>query len=171
MNSGMRFYRRFSKAAEHFFVRAPRAESAAAARGGVCQARAADGAWRSRCSSVVVGMQDEEHIDRALQHGIGCVFRFGHLPEHAEEVAREGQVVVRIYERQPAAVAIGEGGDRRHLGDKAPGLQLARSRIVDVSCVRVVRRERADGADEHAHGMGIVVEAIDELLDVLVDHR
>ena len=42
------------------------------------------------------------------------------------------------------------------------------SLVVDVVGVRVEGREGADGGDEHAHRVGVVAEALHEVLDVLV---
>ena len=68
-------------------------------------------------------------------------------------------------------VAEGVGGDARHLGDQPVRLQPARLGVEDVLGVRVERRQRADGAEEHAHRVRVVAEPLHELLDVLVQHR
>src|SRR3712207_7010170 len=49
-----------------------------------------------------------------------------------------------------------------------PYTTLFRS-VVDQLRVRVEGREAADGAEEHAHRVGVVAVALHELLDVLVD--
>ncbi len=63
------------------------------------------------------------------------------------------------------------GRDGRRLGDEPVNLLLPGCGVEDQLAVRIERRHRADGADEHAHRMGIVGEALHELLDVLVHHR
>src|SRR4029077_20876657 len=48
---------------------------------------------------LVVGMQDEKHVERMLQSRIRAVFRFGGAKEHIEEIAGVPEFVVRINER------------------------------------------------------------------------
>ena len=67
----------------------------------------------------MVGVQDEEHVERLLQARVGLVLGLGHLEEHGQEVARVREVVVGVDVGQPEAVAVGEGGEGRHLGDEA----------------------------------------------------
>ena len=61
--------------------------------------------------------------------------------------------------------------DRRHLRDEADALEPPALGIADVLRVRVERRERADGPEEHPHRMRVVPEPLEELLDVDVDVR
>jgi predicted ATP-dependent protease len=58
--------------------------------------RAADVAHRVRAAVLlVVGVQDEEHVERALEHRVRLVAQLGHLEQHVQEVAGEAQLVVR----------------------------------------------------------------------------
>ena len=102
--------------------------------------------------------------------GFGLEAGLGHLPEHGEEVVGEVEGVVGIDERHAHAEAVGGGGQRRHFGDEADDLLVARLGIEDLLGVEVEGREGGDGRDQHAHGMGVVVEALQEALaHVLVD--
>ena len=72
----------------------------------------------------------------------------------------------------PDAEAVGGGGQGRHLGDEPDDLLVAGLGVEDVLGVEVEGRERGDGRDQHAHGVGVVVEALEEALaHVLVDER
>ena len=134
--------------------------------------RAADAAHRARAAILlVVGVQDEQDVERALEHRARLVLELRHLEQHVQEVARKAQVVVGVDVRPADAVTIRVGGNRRHLGDEPPHLLPARFLFVDSLGVGINRRERGDDRDEHAHRMGVVLEALHELLDVLVDHR
>ena len=117
----------------------------------------------------MVGVQDPEHLERLLQTGIGLVLDLRHLEHHREEVARVGEVVVGIDVGQPEVVAVGEGGERRHLRDQPNGRHVPLHLVVDVLGVGVEGRQRAGGGEQHPHRVGVVAEALDELLDVLVD--
>ena len=134
--------------------------------------RAADRAHRvGRAVLLVIGVQDEEHVERAFEHRVGLVVELGHLEQHREEIAGVAEFVVGIDVGQAAGMAIGEGRKRRHFADQAAGLEPARFEVVNIVGVGIKRRERADGADQHPHRMRVVAEALHELLDVLMHHR
>ena len=134
--------------------------------------RAADAAHRAgRAVLLVVGVQDEQHVERALERRVRLVLHLGHLEQHVQEVAGEAEVVVGVDVGPADAVAIGVGGNGRRLGDQPVDLLAPRLGVEDLLAVRIERRHRADGADEHAHRVGVVGEALHELLDVLVHHR
>src|SRR5579875_2871675 len=134
--------------------------------------RAADHARRGGGAVLlVVGVEDEEHVERPLEDGVRRVLELGHLEEHREEVAGVGQLVVRVDVRQAAAVAVGEGGDRGHLADQPPRLHPPRLEVHHVLRVGIEGRERPDRADDDAHRVGVVAEPLDEALDVLVEER
>ena len=65
-------------------------------------------------------------------------------------------------------MAVGEGGEGRDLGDQPDRRHVALLGVVDVLRVRVEGRERADVGEQHPHRVGVVAEALVELLDVLV---
>ena len=57
--------------------------------------------------------------------------------KHVHEVFRIAQIVVRIYVRMAAAVAIGVGRQRGHLGDQADNLALPGSSVANVPRLRI----------------------------------
>ena len=104
--------------------------------------------------------------------GSASNLRLGHLPEHGEEVGREVERVVGVDEGHADAEAVRGGRQRRHLGDQADDLLVAGLGVEDVLGVEIEGGQGGDGRDEHPHGMGVVVEALEEALaDVLVDER
>ena len=134
--------------------------------------RAADVPHRAGAAVLlVVGVQDEEHVERALENRVRLVARLGHLEQHVQEVARVAELVVGQHVGAADGVPERVGGDARHLGDQPDRLQPARVDVEDVLRVRVEGRQRAHRAQEHAHRVRVVAEALEELLDVLVEHR
>jgi hypothetical protein len=119
----------------------------------------------------VIGVQDEQHVERPLEHRVRAVLELGHLEEHVQEVAREAEVVVRVDVRAADAVTVRVGGDARDLRDQPQDLQPARVLVKHLLRAGVDRREQAAGREKDAHGMGVVLEPLHELLDVLVQHR
>src|SRR4051794_21302208 len=132
--------------------------------------RRADVAHRAgRAVLLVVGVQDPQHVERALDPGVGLVLDLGHPVHHREEVAGVREVVVGIDVREAEVVAIRERRQGRDLGDQANGRHVALFLFLDVLRARVEGRQRADRCLQHAHRVGVVAEAVEELLDVLVD--
>jgi len=65
---------------------------------------------------------------------------------------------------------VGGGGQRGHLGDQADDLLVPGLGVEDVLGVQVERGEGGYRGYEHPHGVGVVVEALQEAFaDVLVD--
>ena len=119
---------------------------------------------------LVVGVEDEQHVHRPREHGIDLVV--ADLPHHVQEVRRVRQVVVGLVEGEPDREAMAHGGDRRGLRDEPQDLTLPGSGIADVLGALVEGAECGERRDEHAHRVGVVVEAVDEALaHVLVDER
>ena len=134
--------------------------------------RRADAAHRvRRAVLLVVGVQDPEDVERALEPRVGLVLGLGHLEHHREEVAGVGQLVVRIDVGEAEVVPVREGGERRHLGDQADARHVALDLVVDLLRVRIEGGERAGRGEQHPHRVRVVAEALHELLDVLVDER
>ena len=127
---------------QHGFVRAA-VQRTVERRGGAGQrrvridVRAADVAHRARRAVLlVIGVQDEQHVERPLERRVRLVLQLGHLEQHVQEVAGEAQVVVGIDVRAADAVAVGIGGNRRHLRDQPVDLLLARLLVEDLLAVR-----------------------------------
>ena len=67
---------------------------------------------------LVIGVEDEQHAQCALEHGIWLVLQFRRLEHHVQEIAFIAQVVVRIGVLHPDPVTIRECCNCRHLGDQ-----------------------------------------------------
>ena len=117
----------------------------------------------------VVGVEDEEHVERPREARVRLVLHFRLLEHHREEVLGEVEVVVRVDVGQPHVVAVGEGGERRHLGDQPHRGHVALFGVVDLLRVGVEGGERTDAGEQHPHRVRVVAEALEELLEVLVD--
>ncbi len=125
-----------------------------------------------RAVLLVVGVQDEQHVERMGEHGVGLEAGLGDLPHHREEVGAEVERVVRVDEGHADAEAVGGCGEGRHLRDQPDDLLLTGLLVEDALGVQVEGGKRGDGGDEHAHRVGVVVEALEEPLSyVLVDER
>ena len=66
----------------------------------------------------VVGVQDEENIERAFESGIGTVLQLRGAEEHVQEIAAIAQIVVGIRERHSQTVPISKRRQRGHLADR-----------------------------------------------------
>jgi hypothetical protein len=117
----------------------------------------------------VVGVEGEQHVQGMLEHRVGVVLGLPHLPHQVEEVAGVRQLVVGERVGVALGVAVGVGGQGGDLGDQPDNLTAAHGRVVDLLGVGVEGRQRPNRPDQDAHGVGVVVEAVDELLDVLLD--
>src|SRR5205814_7369540 len=117
----------------------------------------------------VISVKDEENVERAFERRIRTITRFGGAEKHVQKIAGIAEIVVRIDKRHAERVAISEGGDRGHFTDQAKRLFLARFRVQDVLRVVVERGKPGDGGDHHAHGMGVVMKAVEKCLDAFVN--
>ena len=119
----------------------------------------------------MVGVQDEQHVQRMLEDRVRLVLELRRLPHHVEEVAGVRQVVVRVGVAHADRVPVRERGECRDLRDQAGDLEPAYLLVVDRLGLGIERRECTDRADQNAHRVRVMMEAVDELLDVLVDER
>ena len=141
-------------------------------RVGVGVGRADRAHGRGAAVLLVVGVQDEQHVERPRQRGVGVVARLRDLPHHRQEVRGEPERVVGVHERHADAEPVARRRQRGHLGDEPDDLLVAVLGVVDVIGFGVEGRQRGDGGHEHAHRVGVVVEALEEpLAHVLVDVR
>ena len=117
----------------------------------------------------MVGVQDEQDVQGTLEHRMGAVFHFRGLEHHVQEVARVAQIIVGVRVRHAYGVPVREGGQRGSLCDETHDLVAAGLLFEDPLRFGIERRQRGHSAHEHAHRVRVVMEAVDELLDVLVD--
>ena len=119
---------------------------------------------------LVVGMQDQDAVERARDDRVHHVGLARHREAHLQEVRGVVEVVARIDEGLADGILVGHGGQRRHLGHQAVARDHALLRIVDVGGVVVEGRERADRAAHDGHGMRVAAEAGEEARHLLVHH-
>ena len=120
---------------------------------------------------LVIGVQDEQHVQCPHDLRIDLV-RFGREPEgHPQEVLDEGQRVVRVQERLALGLLVRVRRDRRQLGQQPDGGQLDLPFIEGIQGVLVVGAQRVDGAGEHRHRVRVAREAVEEALEILVQQR
>ena len=81
------------------------------------------------------------------------------------------EIVARIDERLAERVLVGRGGDGRQLRDDAMREDLAMARVMDVHRVVIERRHRRHHGRDHRHRVRVVVKAVEEAQQRLVDHR
>jgi len=132
--------------------------------------RAADSANGVRGAILlVVGVEDEENVESMLQWGIGPIARPGGGGTTCLRGCRGSSA--RRQDKRKACPA--NDGKRRRPSwascDQAIDLLFARVGVKDVFGVVIKSGKGCDGGDEHAHGMGIVMEAVEKLFDALVD--
>ena len=126
---------------------------------------------RRRRVLLVVGVQDEDAVERAHQHVVDLVVLARRGEHHPHEVRRVREVVARVHVRLADRVLVGHRDQRRQLGDQPDRRDVALVRVVQVHRVRIERRQRADEAGQHRHRMRVAAEAAHEELHLLVDHR
>jgi hypothetical protein len=73
-----------------------------------------------------------------------------------------------VDERLPVPVAECVRPQRRHLCQQAHDLRGTRVNVVDLSRIRIEAAQRTHRGRQHCHRMGVVAEALDEALDVLM---
>ena len=120
---------------------------------------------------LVVRVQDEEQVERLLERRVRLVVRLMHAEHHREQIPGVAQLVLGIDVGITERVPVREGGERWHFSEQPVDLELSRSEIIHPAGVGIERRQRGHGAGQHAHGVRVVTEAVEEFLDVLVQER
>ena len=162
---------------EHGFVRAavrraPQRRNARGNRRVGIRARAAGEAHGGGAGVLlVIGMQHEQQVERLRRHRIELVRLARHGEEHVQHVAAVVEIVARIDERLAERMLVRGGGDGRDLRDDAVREDLALARVMDVHRVVIERGHRGDHRRHHRHRVRVVVEAVEEAQQRLVDHR
>ena len=118
----------------------------------------------------MVGVQNEDPVERARHDGIDAVVLARNAEAHAQEVGAVAEIVLGIHERLADRIFVGHRRERRHLGDHAHRSDLALARIVDVDRVVIEGRQRADAGHHDRHRMRVTAEAVEEPRHLLVDH-
>ena len=126
---------------------------------------------RSAGVLLVVGVQDEQQVERLGGDRIDVVLLAGHREEHVQHVRAVVEIVARIDERLAERMLVGRRRDGRQLGDDAVREDLAVPRVMDVHRVVIERGHRRHHRRHHRHRVRVVMEAAEEPQQRLVDHR
>ena len=119
----------------------------------------------------MVGVQDEQQVER-LDHVRVDVVRLGREAErHAQEVLDAAQGVVRVEERLADRLLVGVRRDGRQLGQQPDRGDLDLLLVERVEAVLVEGRQRGHRGGQHRHRVGVAREAVEERLEVLVQQR
>ena len=124
-----------------------------------------------RAVLLVVGVQDEQHVQGAHDQGVGLVGGGGHAERQAQEVLGEGLGVVWVEERLADGLLVGVGRDRGQLGQEPNGRDVHLVGIEGIQRVLVERRQCRDRRAQHRHRVGVAREPVEEPAEVLVEHR
>jgi hypothetical protein len=81
---------------------------------------------------LVIGVQDEQHVERPRQHAVWRALGLGAAPQHIQETLGVAEIVIRVDIGQTQAVPVSERGERRHFANKPEDLQVAHRWVVDV---------------------------------------
>ena len=94
-----------------------------------------------------------------------------HREHHREEVLDEVELVVGVQERLADRLLVRVGRDRRDLRHEPQDRQLHLLGVMRVVAVLVEGRQRAHHARQDRHRVGVLREAVEEALHVLVQER
>ncbi len=134
-------------------------------------ARADQAHRRRRAVLLVVGVQDEQQVQRPDHHRVEPVGLGREAERHLQEVLDQPEAVVGVEERLAHRLLVGVGGDGGQLGQQPDRRDLDLLRVEGVEAVLVEGRQRADRARQHRHRVRVAGEAVEEPLQVLVQHR
>jgi hypothetical protein len=119
----------------------------------------------------VVGVQDEQQIERFGGNRINDVLLAGNRKEHVQHVRAVVEVIARIDERLAERMFVCRRRDGRQLGNDSMGENLPMTRVMDVHRVVIERRQRSHHRGHHGHRVRVVMEAAKESQQRLIDHR
>jgi hypothetical protein len=119
----------------------------------------------------MVRMQDEQQVQGPGSHLADLIFLRGHREHHVEESLAEAQRILWIDDRPTHVMPVACRRDGRHFRNHALGGKHALFRVVHVQAVVIESRQRADDPRHHRHRVGVVVEAGNEGIELVVDHR
>ena len=120
---------------------------------------------------LVVGVQDEQHVEGLGDLGIDLVGLGGEAEGHPEEVLHQAQRVVRVQERLAGRLLVRIGRDGGQLREQSDGGQLDLLGVLGIERILVVGAQRVHGAGEHRHRVRVTREAVEEAFEVLVQQR
>ena len=126
---------------------------------------------RSAAVLAVVGVQDQQQVQRDHEIGVHLVPFAGHREHHVQEVLAVGEVILRVDERLANRLLVAEGGNGGHLGQHLPDGQLHLFGVAGVQRVFAVDGQGADHRAEDRHGMGVGRESGEDRAHPFVQQR
>ncbi|MCY1441084.1 hypothetical protein D9M71_573870 [compost metagenome] len=118
----------------------------------------------------MVGVEDEDPVHCLGQYRADRFDLARGVEHHVQEVFRVRQVVARVHHGLAHGVLVNHRGQGRHLGNQTDRGDFAVLRVIDVQRVMVERRQGADHAAHDGHRVGVAAEAVEEGLQLLVNH-
>ena len=125
---------------------------------------------RGRGVLLVVGVEDEDAVERPRQNRVDFVVLARDRETHAQEIRRIVEFVLRIDERLADCVFERHRCERRHFRDHADRGDLALPGIGDVRRVVIESGERPDARHHHGHRMSVAPETVEEAVHLVVHH-
>src|SRR5665647_1358609 len=126
---------------------------------------------RGRTVLLMIGMQDQQLVQR-LGHDRIHVIALGRQPErHPQEVVHQRDRVVRVQERLTHTLLVRVRRDRGQLGHQPHRRDLHLLGVERVKAVLVERRERRDRRRQHRHRVRIPGKTTKEALQILMQQR
>ena len=110
----------------------------------------------------MVGVEDEQHIHRPLQHRVRAEAGPLAAEDHVEEVRREREVPAGRNRGQSPPVPVRHRRQGGRAGDEAADLDGAVFGVGDRLRLRVHRAEAGEQRDEHRHRVGVRGEPLEE---------
>ena len=126
---------------------------------------------RGRCILFVIRVQNEQDVQRLLRQRIHHIVLTGCGEHHVQQIAGVAETVAWIHHRFADVVLVAGSGDGRRLGDQAMSADLAVMRIHHIHRIMIEGGQGADHSHHHRHRMRIVVEALEETQQRIIDHR
>ena len=126
---------------------------------------------RRRTVLLVVGVQDQQLLQRVDDGGGDLIWLRRDREHHAQEVLDQVERVVGVQERLADRLLVRVRRDRRDLGDQPDDRLLDLFGVVRVFALLVERRHRAHDRRQRRHRVCVLRKAVVEALHVLVQHR
>ena len=132
--------------------------------------RACQAHGRGRCVLFVVGVEDEDPVHCLGKRRADRFDLARRVEHHVQEVFCVRQVVTRVHHGLAHGVLVNHCGQGRHLGNQADRGDFAMLRVIDVEGVVIEGRQGADHTAHDGHRVGVATEAVEERLQLLVNH-
>ena len=119
---------------------------------------------------LVVGVQGKDTVHSTLYRRADFVIFSRHREHHVQEVSRVAQVVTRINKWLTDVVLITHGYQGRHLRNQTVCTTYTHVKIRNVQVAVIEGRHRTNSTIQHGHRVGIVTEAMEEHVNLLMYH-